>query len=82
MKPDANIPICQLTTLMLINKYLLHNDLFNEVLEVGGNNSSCRVKMPCGEQNFALIDYVKKQLSVKATLTAKNNIATIKFRSK
>ena len=70
------------SVLILINKYLLHNDLFSEVLEVGGNNSFCRVKMPIGVENFALIDTIKRHSKVKATLTVKNNIATIKFRSK
>ena len=70
------------SVLMLINKYLLQNDLFGMVLEVGGNNSFCRVKMPIGVENYALIDTIKKHCNVRATLTVQNNIATIKFRSK
>ena len=70
------------SVLILINKYLLHNDLFSEVLEVGGNISFCIVNMPIGVENFALIDTIKRHSKVKATLTVKNNIATIKFRSK
>ncbi len=65
-----------------IDKYLIQNDLFSEVYASRGNNTYWAIEMPCNEHNFGLIEYVKGKAPVVATLKAKNNIATIKFRSK
>ena len=65
-----------------IDKYLIQNDLFGMIYASRGNNSHWSVKMPCNEHNFGLIEYVKGKAPVIATMKAKNNMATIKFRSK
>ena len=56
-------------TLMIINKYLLKHDLFDQIISVGGNSSYCKVKMNNGLEMYRFIDKVKKYAKVICHLT-------------
>jgi hypothetical protein len=70
------------STLVIINKYLVQNDLFDKVLSVGGTNTYCRVKMPYSEEIFKFIHSIKKYTNVIATLKIDKNTneGTVTFR--
>ena len=69
-------------TLLMVNKYLVYNDLFDKVLSVGGNNYQCRVKMMYNDQIYRFIDAIKKYSSVivNKRINKATDEVTITFR--
>ena len=70
--------------LQIINQYLLHNDLLDKVLSVGGNNTRCRVIMDFSswKQIFKFTTTIKKytQCQVSLRINKSNNCAIINFK--
>ena len=55
-------------TLTLINRYLLKNDLFNDVSHIGGNNTQCQVKMSVTSNLYRFIEKMKKYTKCRISL--------------
>ena len=69
-------------TLTLINRYLLQNDLFNDVSHIGGNNTQCQVKMSVTSNLYRFIEKMKKytKCSISLRLHKATDEGTITFR--
>ena len=70
-------------TLSLVNMYLKHNHLFEEVSYLGGDNIKCVVKMNYSDNIFTFISVMKKYIkntNVYLKMDKITNIATITFR--
>ena len=69
-------------TLMLINKYLSHNDLFNNVSFIGGAKGYCKVQMALNAELYKFIKFMKQitncRISLKLNKSTDEGIITFK----
>ena len=70
--------------ILLINKYVAKNDLYDEILLMGGINNSYTIIMTYSDKMWALINTMWKYtgISAKVVLDKKTNKATISYQGR
>ncbi len=66
----------------LINKYIAHNDLYDEVSFMGGNNNQYQIKMAYSVDVWGLVDCINRHTgrSANIRLNKKTNTAIITYK--
>ena len=66
----------------LINKYIDHNDLYEDVSFMGGNNNQYQIKMIYSIDMWGLVDCINRHTgrSANIKLNKKTNTATITYK--